>query len=202
VGFGYTFEEPCLVPFGAGVACLWEETSYHKPGKLRWARFDGAKWSGIEEIDAPLRAGSVWSRPQLHAVSVAGKEVFVASGFRKGVLHYRAGKWHRAPIDVPFGARLSVAGGKTVVVIAVQSVGPDPRKGPMIIRAWQRRASGKWSGPREVAREEHPLSEMHGLNDLRPGLVVQAYAPPNFVPVAWSCRKQKWIKFLRLPVGD
>lgn len=202
VGFGYTFEEPCLVPFGAGVACIWEETSYHKPGKLLWARFDGAKWSAIEQIDAPPRAGNVWCRPQLHAVSVAGKEIFLASGFRNGVLHFRDGKWHRLQIDVPFGARLSVAGDATVVVIAASSETPDPRKGPMVIRAWQRSATGQWSGPRELAREEHPLSEMHALNELRPGLAVQPYAPPNFVPIAWSCRNQTWVKFLRVPVGE
>jgi len=34
----------------------------------------------------------------------------------------------------------------------------------------------------------------------RIGLVVQAYAPANFVPVAWTCQKQRWIKFLRVPI--
>jgi hypothetical protein len=43
---------------------------------------------------------------------------------------------------------------------------------------------------------------VQGLNELRPELVVQAYAPPNFVPIAWSCEGQRWIKFLCVPVGD
>jgi hypothetical protein len=199
--FGYTFEEPCLVPFGSGVACLWEEIAFRGKNKLKWARFDGAAWSAIEEIEAPPRAGLVWCRPQLHAVSVGGKEIFLASGFRNGVLHYRDGKWTPAPIEVPFGARLSVAGDQTVVVIAARSTTTDPRKGPMLIQAWQRRADGRWNGPRELAREEQPLAGMEGLNELRPGLVVQAYAPPNFVPIAWSCKGEKWIKYLRVPVG-
>jgi hypothetical protein len=202
VGFGYTHEEPCLVPFGSGVACIWEDVSFRDRARLQWARFDGAKWSAIEEIAAPPRAGHVWCRPQLHAVSVGGKEVFLASGFRNGMLHYRDGKWQQEPIDVPFGGRLSVAGDKTVVVVAARSETADPRKGPMVIQAWQRRADGRWSGPRELAREEHPLAGMEGANVLRPGLVVQAYAPPNFVPVAWSCKGQKWVKYLRIPVGE
>jgi hypothetical protein len=67
---------------------------------------------------------------------------------------------------------------------------------------WHRMADGTWSEPRELAREELPLSGVQGLNELRPGLVMQAYAPPNFVPIAWSCEGQKWIKFLRVPVID
>jgi hypothetical protein len=31
--------------------------------------------------------------------------------------------------------------------------------------------------------------------------VVQPYAPPNCVPIAWTCEVQKWIKVLRVPVG-
>jgi hypothetical protein len=201
-GFGYTFEEPCLVPFGAGVACIWEETHYHKTHKLKWARFDGSHWSPIEEIPAPPRAGLVWCRPQLHAVSVGGKDIYLASGFRNGVLAYRDGKWCQEPIDVPFGGRISVAGDRTVVVVAARSETADPRKGPMRIQAWQRGRDGTWSQPQQLAREEQPLTGMEGLNDLRPGLVVQAYAPPNFVPVAWSCKGQKWIKYLRIPVGE
>ena len=202
-GFGtYQFEEPCLVPLGEGVACIWEEIGRTNT-RLKWARFDGTKWSAIEEIPAPPRvSGAIWCRPMLHAVSVGGKEIFVASGFRKGVLHYRDGKWEQKLPDVPFGGRLSMAGGQTVVVVAAKSLTDNPRKGPMVILAWQRQADGKWSEPRELAREEQPLIGMEGLNELRPGLVVQAYAPPNFVPIAWSCKNQKWIKYLRLPVGE
>lgn len=109
----------------------------------------------------------------------------------------------------PFGARLSVAGGKSVVVIGIKSTAkgdlekPDNmalRRGPMILVAWQRGLDGKWTGPRELTREEQPLAAMSALNELRPGLQVQAYAPPNFVPIAWSCEKQKWVKFMRVPV--
>lgn len=199
-GFGYTFEEPCLVPFGNSVACIWEEFGYSNPkrNKLLWARFDGSKWSAIEEIPAPPRASLAWCRPQLHAVSIGGQEIFVASGQRNGILHYRDGKWTQEAGDVPFGGRLSLAGDK-VLAIAAKSETPDPRKGPMVIRAWQRGSDGKWTA-RDLAREEQPVAGMQGLNDLRPGLVVQPYAPANFVPIAWNCQGQKWVKYLRVPV--
>src|SRR5262249_45576053 len=94
VGFGYGFDEPCLVPFGSGVACIWEEyPAFKERTKLKWTRFDGAKWSDIEEIAAPGRVGYLYCRPYLHAVSVGGKEIFVASGYRRGVLHYKDDKW-------------------------------------------------------------------------------------------------------------
>jgi hypothetical protein len=212
IGFGYSLDEPCLVPFGKGVACIWDEYPPNKErNRLRWSHFDGLQWSAVEDLPAPPRTGSVWCRRHLHAVSLGGKEIFVASGFRKGVLHYHDGKWTQAPIDAPFGARLSVAGDTTVVVVGINSAGkgdlekPDNqalRKGPMTLHAWQRSPDGKWSGPRELAREEHPLTGMGALNELRPGLQVQAYAPPNFVPIAWSCENQKWVKYLRVPVEN
>jgi len=70
-----------------------------------------------------------------------------------------------------------------------------------IIRSWQRSTDGAWSGPQTLARDESPLFwDRHK----RPALVVQAYAPANFVPIAWSCKaadKDKGvIKFLRVPV--
>src|SRR5262249_26478471 len=117
-GFGYSFDEPCIVPFCTGVACIWDEHPAGQDGgkNLKWARVDGSQWSGIEEIPAPGRVGYLYCRPHLHAVSLGGKEIFVASGFRKGILHYKDGKWNQEPIATPFGSRLSVAGDKTVLV--------------------------------------------------------------------------------------
>src|SRR5262249_53547383 len=169
----------------------------------------------IEDIPAPGRVGYLWCRPHLHAVSVGGKEIFLASGFRKGILHYQNGKWSQEPIAVPFGARLSLAGDKTVMVFNVRSAAGDGkgelekldnvtlrRKEGMVIQAWQRGTDGQWSGPRDLAREEQPLAGYDQDNELRPGLVVQAYAPPNFVPIAWNCKGQKAIKYLCVPVGE
>ena len=53
---------------------------------------------------------------------------------------------------------------------------------------------------RTPAREPVALASHGGRYYARPGFVVQPYAPPNFVPLAWSCGGE-WIKLLRVPVG-
>lgn len=210
VGFGYSFDEPTIVPFGKGVAVIWDEYPPHRErNRMRWTHFDGVQWSKVEDVPAPPRSEFVWCRPRLHAVGFGDKEIFVASGFRKGIMHYKDGKWTQTLNDAPLGVRLSVAGDKTVVAIGIKSAGNGgleksealiPRRGPMKLVAWQLGPDGKWKGPRDLVREEHPLSDMAAMNELRPGLQVQAYAPPNFVPIAWSCAKQKWVKYMRVPV--
>lgn len=203
VGFGvYTFEEPCLVPFGKGIACIWQERQGYEFTRLLWTCFDGKTWAPIQEIPQPRR--TVFRpvpRPPLHAVSLGCKEIFLVGALWGGVLHYRDGQWQTEPVEVPPGSRLCVAGDKTVVVVAGVSGGAN--KGPVVLQSWQRSAAGRWSGPVELAREEAPLSHSHdGIYVVRPGLVVQPYAPPNFVPVAWTCERQKWVKVLRVPVGE
>jgi hypothetical protein len=202
VGFGYTFEEPCLVPFGKGIACIWQERQGYDFVKLLWTHFDGKEWLPIQEIKQPKRtvSGPV-SRPPIHAVSMAGKEIFLVSALWPGVLHFQGDQWKAEPVDVPPGSRISVAGDRTVVVIA--GVSSAINKGPVVLQSWQRSRTGRWSGPIELAREEKPLSHSHdGIYVIRPGLVVQPYAPPNFVPVAWTCERQKGVKVLRVPVSD
>jgi hypothetical protein len=202
VGFGYTFEEPCLVPFGKGVACIWQERQGYDFVRLLWTQCDGTAWTAIQEIAQPKRTvGSPVTRPPIHAVSLGGKEIFLVSALWGGVLHYRDGQWRTEPVEVPAGSRISAAGDKAIVLIA--GVSSAPNKGPVVLRSWQRSSGGRWSGPVELAREEAPLSHRHdGIYVIRPGLVVQPYAPPNFVPLAWTCEGQTWVKFLRVPVVE
>jgi hypothetical protein len=138
-------------------------------------------------------------RPPLHAVSLDGKEVFVAGALFKGILHWKDGRWETELADLPQGARLSVAG-ETVVAVAAAYPTSKLAQGPVVLRSWQRR-EGKWSAPVDLAREEAPLSHKHdNVYVARLGLVVQPYAPPNFVPIAWTCEGQKGVKVLRIPV--
>ena len=74
-------------------------------------------------------------------------------------------------------------------------------KGAVELRAWHRLADGQWKGPLVVASEPIPLASPDNRWYARPGFVVQPYAPPNFVPVAWTCGKN-WVKVLRVPVGQ
>jgi hypothetical protein len=168
---------------------------------LKWARFDGQAWSAIEEIEQPKRvAKSPFMQPPTRAVSLGGKEIFLTSTFFNGVLHYQDGKWQTQLPDVPPGSQLSVAGDKTIVVIA--PVSEAYNKGPVVLRSWQRSAEGRWSAAVDLAQEDQPLSYKHdNIYVLRPALVVQRYSPANFVPIAWTCEGQKWIKYLRVPVG-
>jgi len=207
ISFGYIYEEPCLVPLGGHVACLWYDRLPAKRfgiGTLKWARFDGSKWSAAEAIPGgdTVKGQNVWSRPPAHAVSVGGKEIFLVSTRFAGVLHYAERVWKKEARGIPAGSRISVAGDKTVVAIAAVEQGAGKDKGQTIIRSWQRSAGGTWSGPHDLASEESPLfRDRHK----RPGLVVQAYAPPNFVPIAWSGKAADQdkgvIKFLRVPVA-
>ncbi|KKM16236.1 hypothetical protein LCGC14_1687860, partial [marine sediment metagenome] len=208
VSFGYIYEEPCIVPFGGQIACLWYERLPGKRfgmGRLKWSRFDGSKWSAIEIIPLgdTVRGEYVSSRPPAHAVSVGGKEIFLVSTRFAGVLHYADGAWKKEAKGVPAGSRISVAGDRSIVVIAAVGQPKARDKGPTVIRSWQRSADGVWSGPVDLAREESPLLwDRHK----RPAIVVQAYAPPNFVPVAWSCapadKGKGIIRFLRVPVAQ
>lgn len=114
------------------------------------------------------------------------------------MLHYADGKRTSKLPEVPPGVRLGVAGDKIVVVIAADY--QSPIKGPVSLKCWQRSTDGKWTGPSELAREEGPLFSIEKAGFIRLGYVVQAYAPANFVPLAWPCDGQKWLKYLRVPV--
>jgi hypothetical protein len=73
-------------------------------------------------------------------------------------------------------------------------------KGPVTFRMWQRQPDGSWKGPTELVTEQHPLSRNDNMYSFRPSFVVQPYAPPNFIPLAWTCDRQRWVKVMRVPV--
>ena len=198
----YQYEEPCLVAHGEkGIACLWyERPDGTRIGDLKCARFDGTKWSPTETISLgrTVPGKHVSSRPPVHAVSVGGQEIFVVSSRFPGVLHYADGVWKKeAAGQIPAGGRISAAGDKHVLVFSAARQDPKVRDGGIVLRCCQRSADGRWSPPRELAREEAPLL----FSKTRPSFVVQAYAPPNFVPIAWTCKGKSWIKYLRVPVA-
>lgn len=210
VGFGYTFEEPCLVPLGEHVACIWCERVGYEYREIKWTRFDGRQWSPIETIvETKKRDAYNPTRPAVHAVSVGDREIYMVNALYQGVLHYKDGGWTREAEEIPAGSRISVAGDKHVVVIAAHgkeadfstSPGIVEGKGAVELRAWHRLADGSWKGPVTVASEPVPLASPDNRWYARPGYVVQPYAPPNFVPVAWSCG-ENWVKMLRVPVAE
>ena len=209
VGFGYTFEEPCLVPLDEHVACIWCKRIGYEYREIKWARFDGSQWSPVEIIvETKKRDAYNPTRPAVHAVSVGDREVFMVNALYKGVLHYWDGRWTCEAEEIPAGSRISVADDRHVVVIAAHGTESDlstspgvvEGKGAVELRAWHRPADGQWEGPVTVAAEPVPLASPDNRWYARPGFVVQPYAPPNFVPVAWTCGKN-WVKVLRVPVA-
>jgi len=210
IGFGYTFEEPCLVPLAKHVACIWCKRVGYEYREIKWSRFDGRQWSPVETIvETKKRDAYNPTRPAVHAVSVGDSEVFMVNALYKGVLHFEGGRWSREADEVPAGSRVSVAGDKHIVVIAARGEESDLSTSPGVVEAegavdlqvWHRLAEGHWNGPLTVAGEPVPLASPDNRWYARPGFVVQPYAPPNFVPVAWSCGKN-WVKVLRVPVAE
>jgi len=197
---------PAMVPLGKGFACLWhnrrEKSGQHV--ELHFARFDGERWLPKETVPYPKEKTQFRSLPRLHAVSLGAKELFVLTAYANGVLHYRRGEWVRELPEAP--ASLSwpcVAGGKTLMVIAALPQPGGKMRGrshltaPVVFRAWQRDADGRWIGPRELARETEPLP----IDDNWTGFQVPRVSPPNFVPIVWA-NGGDWIKVLRVPVQD
>jgi hypothetical protein len=210
IGFGYTFEEPCLVPLAKHVACIWCKRVGYEYREIKWSRFDGRQWTPVETIvKTKKRDAYNPTRPAVHAVSVGDGEVFMVNALYNGVLHYKDGRWTRDAGEIPAGSRISAAGNKHIVVIGSRgeesdlstSPGVVEAKGAVDLQAWHRLANGDWKGPLTVAREPIPLASPDNRWYARPGFVVQPYAPPNFVPVAWSCGNN-WVKVLRVPVVE
>ena len=130
-------------------------------------------------------------------MSIDAREIFVVDSYFDGVLHYRDGQWRREATAVPATAWLCVAGERTVV--AVGAVG-DYRKGPITIRAWQRKPDGTWAAPLDVACESNGLAAEYKANFRPPGFVVPAASPPNFVPVLWHT-PDRGLLLQRIPIG-
>lgn len=203
LGWTYQFEEPCLVPFGKGIACIWQEIRSDLKGQVRWSRFEEGEWSPVERIETPrLISGNPTARPVLSAVSRGDSEIFLTGSRFAGILHYQDGKWTVEAEDVPRGSRIAIAGDKAVLAVAEIADDGNVYEGPATLRGWLRKKDGTWSA-RDLAHEELPLSNRLGGGDTyfyRPGFVVQPYSPPNCFPIAWTCEGQKWIKLLRVPV--
>ena len=201
-----TDPDPRMVPLGKGFACLWhnrrEKSGQHVP--LHFARFDGERWLPTETVPYTQEKTESHSLPRLHAVSLGGKDIFVQTAYANGVLHYRDGAWTRELPEAPASvSRLCVAGEKTLVLIAAfpqpggKTRGSTRLTAPVVFRAWQSASDGRWTGPRDLAREDEPLP----IDDDWAGFQVPRFSPPNFVPIVWA-NGGDWLKVLRVPVQN
>jgi len=201
-----TDPDPRMVPLGKGFACLWHNRRV-KSGEhvdLNMARFDGQRWLPIETVPYTKEKTEFHSLPRLHAVSLGAREIFVLTAYANGVLHYRDGTWTRELPEAPASlSRLCVAGDATLVLVAAfpqpggKSRGNARLTAPVVFRAWQRSPDGRWTGPRDLAREEEPLP----IDDTWAGFQVPRFSPPNFVPIVWA-NGGDFLKVLPAPVQD
>jgi hypothetical protein len=201
----YTKQDPAprLVPFGKGIVCLWHNRRNARGTDLHMAQFDGKKWLPVATVPYQFNKLTHYT-PRLDAVSVDDQEILALSTYADGVLHYGNGVWSQELMVVPAGlSRLCLAGDKTVMLIVAF---PDREKlvkkgylqsAPVVFRAWQRAADATWSGPREIASVEEPISIGGALE--WSGFRVPRFSPPNFVPLMWVGDDQV-MNVLRVPV--
>jgi hypothetical protein len=169
-----------IAPYGEHVAVFW--------GK--WSYFDGSKWSDPQPIVSKLLKRPV----TYHSLVTSGKEVILATS--KGLIIHSGTAWRDD--ESLKSAFLTVCGGTDGSgKLAGFSVEPKGEGSRLLF--WRRAGDGAWSS-REIAAE--PLPIMFNLRgEEAPACVaVPRSSPPNYAPVAWTCKGQAWVKVLRVPV--
>ncbi len=168
-----------LVPCGDSAMCVYTRTirKGYSAQQAYFTLFDGGKWSNPSPIEGS--DGQVWS-----AANAGGKNVLVSmDSFGRGsVLAWDGASLRKeAPKDAA-GGLLTTAGDRVFLVALSKS--------RTELRLWERRAPGLWTGPRQLVSEQEPIETFS----------VPVSSPPNFVPLAWTCSRHKWVKVLRILV--
>ena len=192
----YGYPETVVCPYEDHVACFWR----HKRGcGVKWSVFDGSDWSAPSEI-SPITLDDMDGayRATMSAVTRGNREIFFTATGLKTVLRWDGKSWRAEPIRIEDGGMLSLAGD----VVAVFTSGKINRRWKGI--RWQRRTvlrcfqllpGGRWEGPVDLT-PEFDIDEYRSLA----GFSVPAYAPENFVPLAWSDCGDGLVKLLKVPV--
>jgi hypothetical protein len=171
-----------LVPYGDQVAAFW---NHGFSRVLKWSYFDGKTWSEPETVPTEMFAPTKRFSKFIAAVS-NGNEILISSD--DGLICWDGKQWKDdATIK---GAVLTVCGDK----FAGASVSASGRE----LLFWQRSADGKWQS-REVAKEDQQIGR-EWVKRVWAYPAVPLASPPNFVPVAWTCPNERWVKVLRVPV--
>jgi len=167
-----------LVRCGDSAICIYTRAvrKGYSAQQAYFTIFDGEKWSKPSPIEAS--DARVWS-----AANAGGKNVLVSfDSFGKGsVLSWDGASWKKEVPKEATGGLLTTAGERVFLVALAKS-----QRG---LRLWERKAPGLWTEPRQLVSEQDPIETYS----------VPVSSPPNFVPVAWTCPQQKWVKVLRVP---
>jgi hypothetical protein len=182
----YGYQQPRVAPFGDEIACVWQDVR-----GLVWSAFDGREWSPVTAIDgsvtAPLAVSANESFRVPGSVVCAGGDLFVTAWNVPGVLRFSNGRWSRELPGAADAGALSAAGDRLVLVTSGHVEQPPPEKRIKIVReasvlAYVRGTDGTWSPPRDLAGGAVKLQEYRQMA----AVILPAYAPGGFVPVAWS----------------
>jgi hypothetical protein len=196
---------PALAPFGKHVACFWQD----KRG-LVWQTFDGEAWSKLQVIDAaaavdPMIGVKDAESPYSEAIDLGGQgpcamglpngDILLTAPRLDGVLRWDGRSWTKEPVDVPPRSYLTRCGDDVLLFALVDGTGTKEARHTRI-DCFRRDKDGRWSGPRQIIREDQPLGYGHAT----PHFHVPINSPPNFAPVIWALRGEGRIKLLRVPV--
>ena len=192
----YGYPETVVCPYKDHVACFWR----HKRGcGVMWSVYDGSNWSAPAEI-SPVTLDDMDGayRAMMSAVDKGDREIFFTATGINTVLHWDGKSWRAEPVRIEDGGMLSLAGD----VVALFTSGKVNRRWQgirwhrrTILRCFQRLSSSQWEGPVDLA-PEFTMDEYRSLA----GFSVPAYAPENFIPLAWSDHDDGMVKLLKVPV--
>ena len=118
-----------------------------------------------------------------------GEEILLSTD--KGLVVWDGTSW-RDDESVK-GAFLTTCGGK-LVGFSVEDKGAGSA-----LLFWRRSPDGTWAS-KEIATEALPICFNVWRDYGARCVAVPKTSPPNYAPVAWTCRGQTWVKVLRVPI--
>jgi len=192
----YGYPETVVCPYKDHVACFWR---HNRGCGIKWSVFDGSDWSAPAEV-SPVTLDDMDGayRATMSAVTKGDREIFFTAAGLDTVLRWDGRSWLAEPVRIEDGGMLSLAGD----VVAIFTSGKVNRswKGirwqrRAILRYFQRLPAGQWEGPMDLTAE-FTIDEYRSLA----GFSVPAYAPENFIPLAWSDYDDGLVKLLKVPV--
>ncbi len=196
----YGYQQARLAEHDGHVACFWQDNR-----GLVWTRFDGKAWAPVSAIDRAARATlavtpSESFRVPGSAVTLGKGEIFLTAWNVPGVLRWDGRKWRRELPEASDAGTLSVCGDQVMLFTTGHVPEPPKRKRIRLVRdtpilCYRREPTGVWRGPFcLLPGGKTRLLEYRQI----PAFVAPPYAPPNFVPVAWSDDKDR-IRMMKVP---
>lgn len=166
---GHGQKRPLLIPYGKGVACFFKQGWQDF---FSWAHHDGTKWS------APKKFGKQRGKP-VTGTHLDNGEVFVFMALKKTrkLLCLKDGAFKEVT-GVPFSPWRLTSDGKRLIALG--------RVGGKIVMS-VRDAGGAWS-------EKKVLADAPTATDLSVPLRLNH----GFMPLIWTDKPGKWVKFLRV----